>query len=249
MSGAEGDVDRIVRDRFFRDQSSGVMVEVGAARPDYLSISALYRQAGWTVLAIDANPAYAELYQAKGYELLQYACAAEDADDADFTVVDSHGEGYKGGEVSFESFSSLGIRGEFATLKPNLDTRTIKVKVRRLDNILAKHAPSAERIDILAVDVEGWELEVLAGLSFARYQPKVVILENLFYAENYRRFMRERGYVLWRLIAPNEVWVHRGDIAAIEGLRSAFSVSFATLPRRAVAALRRFTSPAAPESA
>jgi FkbM family methyltransferase len=225
---AEGDVDRIVRERFFPRQSSGVLVEVGAARPDYLSISALYRSLGWKVLAIDPNPAYAEQYQRLGLELLQYACAENDADDVDFTVVDSHETKYRGGAVTFESFSSLGVRGDFATLKPNLDTTTIKVKVRSLDAILKAHAPSVERVDILSVDVEGWELEVLRGLDFARFRPKVVILENLFYTASYRQFMTKQGYTLWRLIAPNEVWVRRELTGSVERVASWVAVAALT---------------------
>lgn len=239
MIGAEGNVDRIVRERFFADQSSGVVVEVGAARPDYLSISALYRSLGWKVVAIDPNPAYAEQYRTLGYELLQYACAEQDSDDVDFTVVDSHETAYRGGGVTFESFSSLGVRGDFATLKSDLDTKTIKVKVRRLDNILRQHAPAVERIDVLAVDVEGWELEVLRGLDFPRYKPKVVILENLFYDASYRRFMRDRGYFLYRLLAPNEVWVRREEVEWLERPSSMFEAWTATLAGRAAIALRR----------
>jgi FkbM family methyltransferase len=235
---AEGNVDRVVRDRFFRDQTGGVVVEVGAARPDYLSISALYRSLGWQVLAIDPNPAYAEQYRALGYELLQYACAEQDANDVDFTVVDSHGSDYRGGGVTFESFSSLGVRGDFATLKPDLDTSTIKVKVRRLDNILREHAPEVEHIDLLAIDVEGWELEVLSGLDFDRYGPKVVILENLFFAESYRQFMRERGYVLWRLIAPNEVWVQRHLVDVPGRIASAATVGALTAKARVAKLIR-----------
>jgi FkbM family methyltransferase len=189
-------------------------------------------------MAIDPNPAYASLYRAKGLELLQYACAEADAEDVDFTVVDSHGEAYNGGEVSYESFSSLGVRGDFATLKPGLDARTIKVKVRRLDSILSRHAPSAERIDLLTVDVEGWELEVLRGLDFSRFQPKVVIIENLFLTPAYRSFMRERGYVLWRYLAPNEVWVRPELLRPGEAASSAVSCAFATARMRAAMRFR-----------
>ena len=61
--------------------------------------------------------------------------------------------------------------------------------------------------ELVTVDVEGWELEVLAGLDFERYRPKVLIIENLFCDEDYRRFMAERGYALWRIAFPNEVYV------------------------------------------
>ena len=47
---AEHDVDRLVRDAFFAKAASGVLVKVGAARPDYLSISASYRALDWKVI-------------------------------------------------------------------------------------------------------------------------------------------------------------------------------------------------------
>ncbi|HTE96040.1 MAG TPA: FkbM family methyltransferase, partial [Bradyrhizobium sp.] len=92
-------------------------------------------------------------------------------------------------------------------LKNNLDTKTIKVNLRRLDTILKSHASGVDRIDILSVDVEGWELEVLDGLSMPRYRPRVMIIENLFDDEKYRSYMKNINYVLWRTIPPNEVYV------------------------------------------
>jgi FkbM family methyltransferase len=214
--GAEGDVDVIVRDRFFPGRSDGVFVEVGAATPEYLSISALYRSIGWKVIALEPNPAYADMYRKAGLDLLQYACGESDLDDIDFSVVDSHGVGYRGGSVNFESFSSFEIKKNYRKLRKNLDIRNIKVSMRRLDTIMENHAPAVNEIDILSVDVEGWELEVLRGLTFSRYRPRVVIVENLFYDQSYRAFMAARNYGLWRLIAPNEVWVRRDLASKIE---------------------------------
>jgi FkbM family methyltransferase len=205
---AEGDVDKIVRRRFFPGVGHGrVFVDVGAAGPDYLSIGALYRSIGWRVIAIEPNPIYCEAHREKGHEIYEYACAARDEDNVDFVVVDSHGAEYKKGQVSYESFSSIAIKDSYAALKDNLDRKTIKVSLRRLDTILKTHAPDIDRIDILSVDVEGWELEVLDGLSISRYRPRVMIIENLFDDEKYRSYMRNINYVLWRTIFPNEVYV------------------------------------------
>jgi len=66
---AEADVDRIVQQRFFPGQSSGIFVEVGAARPDYLSNSALYRSLGWTVIAIEPNPEFCKLHRERGFPI------------------------------------------------------------------------------------------------------------------------------------------------------------------------------------
>jgi len=215
---AEGHVDRLVDDRFFGKQDRGVVVEVGAARPDYLSVGARFRARGWEVLAIEPNPAYAEHYRRLGLEVLQYACGDRDEDDVDFAVVNSHGTQYKGGAVTYESWSSLAIKDRYAELKPDLDVSQIKVKLRRLDTILQMHAPGLEHIDLVSVDVEGWELEVLSGLDFERYKPSVLVVENLFYEASYRAFMRRRGYVVWKHVRPNDVYVRQAVLSRGEAL-------------------------------
>src|SRR5215510_8669478 len=107
---AEGNVDLIVHDTFFCDHKTGVLVEVGAARPDYLSIAASYRSRGWRIIAIEPNPNFCAAHRALGYDVLQYACSDEDADDVPFFIVNSHGASYLGKSVSYESYSSLGIK-------------------------------------------------------------------------------------------------------------------------------------------
>jgi FkbM family methyltransferase len=218
---AEGNVDLIVHDTFFRDHETGVLVEVGAARPDYLSISASYRSRGWRIIAIEPNPSFCVLHRALGYDVLQYACSDEDADDIPFFVVDNHGAQYLEGPVSYESFSSLGIKGGYASLlaeSPGRTVTTIPVQVRRLDTILAQHAPDVGEIDVLAVDVEGWELSVMRGVDLAKYRPKVMILENLFNDAGYLSFMRDVGYVFWKRIEANDVYI-RADIKIPKPMR------------------------------
>lgn len=206
---AEGNIDRLIQRRFFRESGSGMLfVEVGAARPDYLSLSALYRSLGWRIIAIEPNPEFCALHREKGYEILQYACGDHDQDNVDFFVVDSHGTQYINGEVSYESFSSLGIKSSYAALKNDLDTKKISVQLRRLDTILKDHAPG-QRIDILSVDVEGWELEVLAGLDLSKHRPRVMIIENIFNEKRYRTYLKEAGYILWRRTAPNDIYLSK----------------------------------------
>lgn len=211
--GAEGDVDRLVRARFFPEETDGVMVEVGAARPDFLSLSASFRRLGWTVVSVEPNPEFCALHRAHGHEVLQYACGDHDEDGVDFCVVDSGGMPHSGGAVSYESFSSLAIKDSYAALAhSDLDVRKIKVDLRRLDTILREHAPSVERIDLLAVDVEGWELEVLGGLDFDTFRPRVIIVENLLRLHSYRDYMKSKGYRLWRGLVPNEVYARGSEI-------------------------------------
>lgn len=210
MNYVERNVDRRVQRRFFPSTRQGVFVDVGAARPDYLSVSAIFRERGWRIISIEPNPAFCELHRQRGYDVLEYACGERDEDGVPFFVVDSHGQEYATGQVSFESFSSLGIPPSYRSLKADLDQREIRVRMRRLDRILAEHASDVETIDILSIDVEGWELEVLNGLSVSRYKPKVMVIENLFDSRQYRTRLKELGYFLWKRLRPNDVYICAG---------------------------------------
>ncbi len=234
---AEADVDKIVQQRFFPAQRSGIFVEVGAARPDYLSNSALYRSLGWTVIAIEPNPEFCALHRERGFEILEYACGDHDEDGVDFSVVKTHGVEYQGGEVSYESHSSLAVKESYARLEPNLDVRKIKVNLRRLDTILRTHAPQVKEIDLLSVDVEGWELEVLDGLDFFEYRPRVMVIENLFRSRKYRAYMCARGYKLWRCIRPNDIYT-----TDAVGFCESYGYSLSQWFSRRWNRLKRFTS-------
>ena len=203
----EDQIDRIVRDAFFPDLSyRGVIVEVGAAGPEFLSLSRHFRDSGWRVVAIEPNPDFCEQHREAGFEILQYACGDRDEDGVDFEVVYQPAS-YQGGQVTYESFSALKVLGTYRVLNPGIEATTIKVDLRRLDTILAQHAADVMTIDVLTIDVEGWEIGVLEGLSLARYKPKVVILENLLDDDAYRLYMREHGYRVHLSMNPNEIYV------------------------------------------
>ncbi len=236
---AEDNVDEIVLSTFFPNRKDGVLIEIGAAHPEYLSISAAFRKRGWKIIAVEPNPEFCSLHHARGFEVLEYACSEEDRDDVDFTVVDSHGVDYLGGKVSAESMSSLGVKDEFAELLSRREgratTKTISVKVRKLDTILATHAPDVSSVQVVCVDVEGWELSVMRGFSIGRYRPEIVILENLLKKKEYADFMSERGYKRWLPLGLNEVYVRNDLMTVTVKLRGAFEASrywLATLTTR-----------------
>lgn len=235
VSSAEGHIDQIIHRRFFHAAKSGVFVDVGAGRPGFLSISRLYRNLGWRVLAVEPNPFFCDEYRQAGLSVLQYACSDHDADGQDFSVVNSHNTSYGGGHVTFESFSSIAVKENYRALLPVLDTTTIKVNIRKLDTILAEHAPEVVQIDILSIDVEGWEIEVLRGLSIARYRPAVIILENLFEGPEYQEYMKGQGYCFWRRRYPNDIFVPDEAVGWIERML----LNVVHLPSRLRGARRR----------
>ena len=118
---AEKDVDSAVYNEFFANERVGVLVEIGAARPDYLSIGASFRNKGWRVISIEPNPTFASQHRELGHEIYEYACADADEDDVDFVIAEGNGLEYLGQSVTAESFSSLGIRGKYKDLLSQLE--------------------------------------------------------------------------------------------------------------------------------
>lgn len=113
---AEGDIDRLVLNRLFpgsRPERARILVEVGAARPDFLSVSALFRQSGWRVLSVEPNPYFAAEHRRRGHEIYEVAASDRDAEEVEFEIVDLAGLPYQDGRVTYQNFSSLGITGPF----------------------------------------------------------------------------------------------------------------------------------------
>ncbi len=59
-------------------------------------------------------------------------------------------------------------------------TYTVQVPARTLESILDEQ-PDLPQIDLLSLDVEGYELEVLQGMNLARYKPRYILVEARFF--------------------------------------------------------------------
>jgi FkbM family methyltransferase len=211
---AEGDIDIRLLKHYFAQRPCGrkrVLVEVGAASPEYLSIGARFRAAGWRVLSVEPNPVFAAQHRRVGNEIYEFAAADNDEDAVDFVMVNLHGAKYESGEITYESISSLGIKSEFEQqLKELSDTASLEkiaVKVRRLDTILSIAPERVDQIDLLCVDVEGWEMEVLDGLNFEVNSPNVIVLENFASRRDYHERLNSLGYKFIERISLNEIYV------------------------------------------
>lgn len=179
----------------------GVMVEVGAAGPHLLNIGRRFRKAGWRVLAVEPNPDFANLHRDFNNEIAECAASDFDADDHDFYIFRGNST-YWGHQLTDESFSALGMRTGWME-NPD-DPRLIKVKVsvRKLDTIFEHR--NITHVDLLVVDVEGWELDVMRGLTI---NPKIVVLENLHADSGYVDYMIQRGYTKAGYIGHNDIYV------------------------------------------
>jgi FkbM family methyltransferase len=82
----------------------------------------------------------------------------------------------------------------------DLERRIVQTEVDTLtfDSLCRRHR--VERIDLLMIDTEGYDLEVVSQVDFARFRPRLLVYEHaLLTAEERKRcrsLMREAGYEL-----------------------------------------------------
>jgi FkbM family methyltransferase len=214
----EGGVDKLIRKVFFYLRSyRGVFVEVGAGDPSYLSISKHFRESGWNVISIEPNPYFVKLHREAGNTVLEFACGDKDKDNIEFEI--AHPKIFGAfGQVTYESFSAIKVKEAYKQRDPiyyaEMRVEKIRVNMRRLDTLLREIG--AEHIDILTVDVEGWELEVLSGLSFDLYAPKLLVVENWLRDKNYVKKIKSYGYSFVCRIYPNDIFVKSGVFSSIK---------------------------------
>jgi FkbM family methyltransferase len=198
MYYAELSTDKFIRETFFLGENENmVMAEIGAGPIEFYSMSKHFRDSGWRCICVDPNPKFVEQHKSVGNEVYEFACSSEDGE-AEFNVFET------GWEPNLDgiSYSSLGLR--YHDIQ-NVPTKTFNVKVIKLDTLL--ESINVDHIDFISIDTEGWEIDVMKGFDVNKYNPRVVLLENLKHLPEYNTYMESVGYVLKDKVDYNYIYV------------------------------------------
>lgn len=146
----------------FAGQSEGFYIDVGAGHPVADNVSCWFYLQGWRGLVIEPQADLAALYAHVRPRDLVFAglVGAEDGE-TDFHVVDRlHG------------FSTM--RADVAGLS-GAGFATRRLPIATLAQLARAH--DLPKVDFLKIDVEGAEIDVLAGIDWSRLRPRIILLE------------------------------------------------------------------------
>jgi len=153
--------------RIFRGQSRGFFIDVGANHPRYSSISRHFYELGWRGVNVEPIVALHALF------------AEERPEDVSLNV----GLSSEPGELVFwEGVKNASGLSTFTEQEVQKHQRAGFEFVRRtvpvttLARLCEQHAGN-RTIDFLSIDVEGHERQVLLGADFARFRPRMVVIE------------------------------------------------------------------------
>jgi FkbM family methyltransferase len=203
-----GMADRLDR---YLDRDAGFFVEAGANDGfDQSNTYHLERERGWSGLLVEAVPALCALAAVERPRSRVVNCALVASDDPRSDV-----------EIRYGGLRSVvaGAHGsedhDRAWVDPAFDLGleepyTVTVAARTLSSLLDEvHAPE---IDLLSLDVEGYEPEVLAGLDLDRHAPRLAVIEVIDEQARERvEAVLGARYVAVERLSPFDVLYARAD--------------------------------------
>jgi FkbM family methyltransferase len=196
--------------QFFANQDRGYYVEVGANDGVSGSNTALLEENGWTGLLIEANPdLIAAIAQARPNSQI-INCAAV-ADDHVGTITFHK---VCDGPENLDGLSTVANRTEFNTIIEAYGGRVedVVVPARTLDDVFtANQVP--EQFQLLSIDVEGVELSVLQGLNLAKFNPRIILIEDNSRGVDLTiaNYLKAQGYVRVHRTGVNDWYVRTTD--------------------------------------
>jgi FkbM family methyltransferase len=181
------ELENPLKEEFFGHARTGYFVEVGANDPEQWSQTFHLERLGWSGIVVEPQPELAAaLRERRRAKVCAVACSSPENAGKSMTL---HLAGI---HSSFDPLLKV------AAVRP---AGTIDVPLTTLDRILSDSGAPAP-LDFLAIDVEGHEIEVLRGFDFARWRPRLLLVEDIVLDLRLHRYIVARGYK----------WVRRTDI-------------------------------------
>jgi FkbM family methyltransferase len=168
-----------LKEEFFGAARTGYFVDVGANDPEYMSQSWHLERLGWRGVLVEPQPALAQKLREQRQAQV-FACACSSPSNAGKML-------------------RLHVAGLHSSLNPDFFVAgmrkedVIEVPVRTLDDIL-EEARAPTPLDFLSIDVENHEIEVLSGLTLTRWQPRLILIEDLALNLKLHRLLTSRCY-------------------------------------------------------
>jgi FkbM family methyltransferase len=152
--------------RLFEPGHLGFYLDIGAAHPEKMSVTCHFYKNGWSGVNVEPVGVFHALLQEARPRDVNLRCAVGDTPGA-------------------SQFFEISGQAENSTLNPEIATAleatgatasTTMVEVIRLDQLCDRFVGS-RTIDFLKIDTEGGELSVLRSGDWARYRPRLVVIE------------------------------------------------------------------------
>lgn len=177
--------------RLLANSESGFYVDIGAFHPFKYSNTCIFYKKGWSGINVEPNPDVRPVFlQHRTRDINLNVAIGNSNEELSY---------YKFNDPAVNSFSVEHVE-KWKQAKGFYVTEVIKIKIRKLSDILAEYLPSEKRIDFMTIDVENFDLEVLQSNDWDLYRPYILLVEEeVLHFDNYLespiiKYLYEKDY-------------------------------------------------------
>lgn len=153
--------------RALSDTASGFYIDAGAYDPTIDSVTRHFYDLGWHGINIEPQSSYAAKLRDARPRDITLEVALSDHSGAATLYALSVGDGV----ATIDSVQAHRLGNEFEIIGQS------PVQITTLAEVCAQHCDPGTPISFMKIDVEGHERAVLAGADWARWQPRIVLVE------------------------------------------------------------------------
>lgn len=156
-------------DLIFSNQKDGFFIEVGCIDGKCFSNTLTFEERGWKGLCVEAHGGYIDMLKKNRPNSIVCHCAAGETDEDAVFYANS-----RGSLSTLDKTKESLWQRDYALYFTGFEEQQVK-KVK-LSTLL--DAKQITQIDILSLDIEGYEVQALKGLDLSRHRPKVMVIES-----------------------------------------------------------------------
>lgn len=181
----------VLLERIFRKFETGFYVDIGAHDPIRFSNTYLLYNLGWKGLNIDPRPGIMERFNKIRPRDINLELAVSDTKEL-LTY-------YIFNEPALNGFDSK-LSHERNQIENFSIIETKEIQTYTLDEIFNENLDESQKIEVLTIDVEGFDLNVLKSNNWEKYNPTLIlveILENNFFSiqeDKTTRYLASKNY-------------------------------------------------------
>lgn len=170
------DLSSIIRS-LCRKADEGWYLDIGANRPDKYSTTYWMYKSGFSGVAVDANPMFAESWGACRPRDLFFNFAVGGGSTSQAAQANEEIQLYVFEDDTLSTCSGIDAERYLARGERLISVRDVRI-ITVMDLIaLTRYADMRERCVYMSVDIEGMEDAVLSGINFSIFRPTVIEVE------------------------------------------------------------------------
>ena len=204
----------LLLDNFFKNNNikQGVYIDVGCNHPFFNNYTYLLYKKGWSGINIDLDFHYVDMFNHFRVDDFNKQTAISDTQ----------------GETDlffYHNKSAINtLSKDMHSSRGNAAKEIRKIKTDTLNNVIQNSPFAGKKINLLTIDVEGFEMNVLKGFDLEKYSPEVVVVEYVdfsmkkqeFYNQNINNvincelynFMKDRSYTFVNWLSSDLIFIN-----------------------------------------